>query len=313
VLVGFDVGGTKVLGVLVDPSSHVVVDREWASSAGSGPVLVATIAAVAERLRDRHDIEVGAIGLGIAGLASRSGVVRYSPNLPELVEFPVAQQLGDRLGVPVLVGNDATAAARAEARLGAGRGVGDFIFLGLGTGIGTGLVIDGHLVQGAHGFAGEAGHMVIDADGPEHHTGQRGPWEYFASGDALGRMGREAAAGGRFGGGQDAAGSVAAIDGTVVVQAMTAGDDEAVAIFDGFCREVARGVANLVLLLDPERLILGGGLADIGEPLRAGVERWIPELLLGASNRPPIEVRIAELGPDAGAIGAALLTEDRTG
>jgi glucokinase len=312
-LAGFDVGGTKVLGLLVDPAGPEVVDRVWDSSAGSGPVLVETIATSAERLRRANGVEIDRVGLGVAGLAHRSGVLRYSPNLPDIVEFPIADRLAERLGLDVVLGNDASTAALAEARLGAGRGVSDFVFVGLGTGIGTGLVIDGRLVQGAHGFAGESGHMVVDHDGPEHHTGRRGPWEYFASGHALGRMGREAAAAGRFGPGVERAGSVDAITGHHVVEALVGGDEAAAAVFDGFCREVARGLADLVLVLDPQRIVLGGGLADIGEPLRAGVDRWLPELLLGAAHRPRVEIRIAELGTDAGALGAALLAVDEPG
>jgi glucokinase len=309
-LAGFDVGGTKVLGLLVDASTGQIVERDRASSAGDGDTLVATIAAMAEGLSKAHGARIEAVGLGVAGLAHRSGVVRYSPNLPELVEFPIVDRLGGRLGVPVALGNDASLGALAEARWGAGRGVSDFVFVNLGTGIGTGLVVDGRLVEGANGFAGESGHMVVDANGPEHLTGRRGPWEYFASGNALGRMGREAAAAGRFGSGTELAGSVGAITGFHVAEAIAEGDAEAAAILDEFCREVARGAANLVLVLDPQRLVLGGGLVEIGEPLRAGVDRWLHDLLVGADHRPRIEVRMAELGSDANALGAGLLARE---
>jgi glucokinase len=309
-LAGFDVGGTKVLGLLIDPSTGSVIGRERASSAGDGPELVATIAGLADDLGARSSTRIQAVGLGVAGLARRSGVVRYSPNLPDLIEFPMADRLRERLGVPVALGNDATVGTLAEARYGAGRGVSDFIFVNLGTGIGTGFVVDGRLLTGANGFAGESGHMVVDAHGPEHLTGRRGPWEYFASGDALGRMGREAAAAGRFGSGRERAGSVDAITGVQVAEAVADGDAEAVAILDEFCREVARGAANLVLVLDPQRLVLGGGLVGIGEPLRAGVDRWLHDLLVGADHRPRIEVRLAELGSDANALGAGLLARE---
>jgi glucokinase len=309
-LAGFDIGGTKVLGLLIDPSTGAVLERGRASSAGEGPELVATIAALAAGLTERSEAVIGAVGLGVAGLAHRSGVVRYSPNLPDLVEYPIADRLQERLGVPVALGNDASVGALAEARYGAGRGVSDFIFVNLGTGIGTGLVVDGRLLTGTNGFAGESGHMTVDADGPEHLTGRRGPWEYFASGNALGRMGREAAAAGRFGAGIERAGSQDAITGVHVAEATAAGDAEAEAILDEFCREVARGAANLVLVLDPQRLVLGGALVEIGEPLRAGVDRWLHALLVGADHRPPVEVRMAELGADANALGAGLLARE---
>ena len=309
-LAGFDVGGTKVLGLLIDPAAGTVLERGRASSAGDGDTLVATIATMAEALVGRSGADIEAVGLGVAGLAHRSGVVRYSPNLPDLVEFPIAARLGDRLGVPVALGNDASGGALAEARFGAGRGVADFVFVNLGTGIGAGLVVDGQLRAGANGFAGEAGHMVIDLDGPEHLTGHRGPWEYFASGNALGRMGREAAAAGRFAAGIDLAGAVDTITGEHVGRAVTDGDAEAAVVLDEFCREVARGAANLVLVLDPHRLVIGGAAIEIGEPLRAGVDRWLGALLLGAAHRPAVEVRLAELGADANALGAGLLARE---
>ena len=245
---------------------------------------------------------------GSRGLAHSSGVVRYSPNLPDLVEYPLGDELEIALGVPVVVGNDATGGTWAEACLGAGRGASDFVFVALGTGIGTGFVAGGKLVTGANGFAGESGHMIVDASGPAHRTGQRGPWEYFASGSALGRMAREAAASGHFDLGVRKAGSIDALTGHHIVVAL--GDPQADSIFDRFCREVARGVANLALIFDPQRVVIGGGLAEIGEPLRSGVEQWLRHSLLGAEHRPQIEVVIAELGSDASALGAGLFAAD---
>jgi glucokinase len=152
--------------------------------------------------------------------------------------------------------------------------------------------------------------MIMDLDGPVHLTGQRGPWEYFASGTALGRLAREAASDGRFDGGRIAADRLDRLDGTAVTDGLAAGDPQAAAILDDFCREVARGIANLVLILDPQMVVLGGGVAVIGEPLREGVDRWLPELLVGSEHRPAVEIRLATLGPGAGALGAALLAHD---
>jgi glucokinase len=309
-IVGFDVGGTNARGLLFDPASRSVVDRSRASSAGPGPVVLATLVALVREFESRNNITVDAVGLGIAGLANRSGVVRYSPNLPELVEYPLGTELAATLGIPVTVANDATTGAWAEAELGAGRGTDDFLFVALGTGIGTGFVVGGQLLLGANGFAGESGHMVVEANGPAHITGQRGPWEYFASGSALGRLGREAATAGRFDAAIELAGDISSITGFHVANALAAGDEEAALIFDEFCREVARGCANLVVIFDPQRVVIGGGLTGIGEPLRQGVEDWLEELLLGSDHRPRVEVRLAELGDEAGALGAALIAID---
>ena len=306
-IVGIDVGGTKASALLVDAGSTTVVDRERTSSAGDGPTLVAALAALVAALRDRSLEPVEAVGLGIAGLTNRSGTVTWSPNLQGAVGHPVGPELEQTVGLPVTVSNDATAATLAEARFGAGRDCDDLALVTLGTGIGGGFVLGGHLQRGAHGFAGEPGHMVVDARGPVHLTGLRGPWEHYASGNALGRLGSEAATAGAFDRGVALAGSPNAVTGFHVVEAMAAGDPQATAVFDRWCTEVARGVANLVVLLDLSRVVLGGGLAEVGEPLRDGVATALADLLPGADARPPVDVVLAQLGPDAGAIGAALL------
>ncbi|MBT5141007.1 MAG: ROK family protein [Acidimicrobiaceae bacterium] len=305
-LLGFDVGGTNVRLLLIEPRTGEVLDRDRESSAGPGPVLLETLIRMSERMQMHHGGEISAIGLGVAGLAHRSGIIRYSPNLPELIEYPLGSELAAATKASVQVMNDATAAAWAEAKFGGGRGSDDFILAALGTGIGTGFVCGGHLIHGHNGFAGETGHMVVDANGPMHHTGQQGPWEYYASGSALGLIGRSQAAAGLFPVGLSLAGSVTAIDGFTVAEALARGDKQAQRIFDGFCRQVAQGLANLVMIFDPERILLGGGLTDIGEPLRAGVQSWLERLTLGSVHRPAIDVVMAELGDDAGALGAAL-------
>ena len=305
-ILGFDVGGTNARALLIDPETHEIVDRDRESSAGPGPVLLETLVRMIGRMKRHHDCELDAIGLGVAGLAHRSGIIHYSPNLPELVEYPLGTELAASVGLDVVVMNDATAATWAEGRLGAGRGSDDFMLITLGTGIGSGFVCGGRLIHGHNGFAGESGHMVVDANGPAHHTGQQGPWEYFASGSALGDLGRAQARVGLFPSGLSLAGSVEAITGFTVAEALRRGDAQAERIFDGFCRQVAVGLANLVMIFDPERIVLGGGLTDIGEPLRVAVDSWLGELLLGGEHRPHVEVVMAELGDDAGALGAGL-------
>ena len=309
-LAGFDIGGTNVRALLVDPSTGQVLHSSRDSSAGGGPALVAKVLEMVANLERTYGCRVEAIGLGVAGLVSRSGTIHYSPNLPDLIEFPIGPEVEAASRVPVVVGNDAASGAWAEAKFGAGRGADDFIYVALGTGIGTGFVADGRLMTGANGFAGESGHMVVDMDGPAHRTGQRGPWEYFASGTALGRMAREAAQSGAFAKGIELAGDVASITGYHVAEALVVDDAEASAIFDGFCREVARGIANLAVIFDPQRVVVGGGLAEIGTPLKDGTQRWLDRLLLGGEHRPRVEVTLAELGSDSGAIGAVLLAAE---
>ena len=305
-ILGFDVGGTNARALLIDPATGAISDRDRESSAGPGPVLLETLLRMIDRMQKHNNIKLEAVGLCVAGLAHRSGVIHYSPNLPELIEYPLGTELAERTGLDVVVMNDATAATWAEGRLGAGRGSDDFMLVTLGTGIGSGFVCGGRLLHGHNGFAGESGHMVVDANGPTHHTGQQGPWEYYASGTALGQIGRSQAQIGLFPSALTLAGSVAAITGFTVAEALSRGDKEAERIFDGFCRQVAVGLANLVMIFDPERVVLGGGLTDIGEPLRAGTAQWLDKLTLGGEYRPPVDIVMAELGDDAGALGAAL-------
>ena len=312
-IIGLDVGGTKALGLAVDPRSGTVLARTRRPSTGTGDELVATMAAMVSELT-AETLAAGegaaAVGLGIAGLVTRDGIVRYSPNLAALIEFPVTDRLSAATGFPVVAANDATAGAWGEAKLGAGRGTDDFVYVALGTGIGAGFVVNGRLVLGAHGFAGEVGHMVVDAHGPRHVTGQKGPWEYYASGNALGRMGRDAASGGRFPGAVARVDRIELLTGHHVVELMRDGDDDATRVFDEFCQEVARGLTNVVMTLDPDRIAIGGGLVEIGPPLIAGVTHWLGELLLGADHRPMPDVVLAELGADAAALGAALLAAE---
>jgi glucokinase len=309
-IIGFDVGGTNARGILLDANSGKIIDRAFRPSDGAGPVLLAKLIDMVDELRERNAAVIDSIGLGIAGLAHQSGVVRYSPNLPDLIEYPIGPELEQATGTSVTVINDATAGAWAEARLGAGRGASDVAFVALGTGIGTGFIVNGMLLLGANGFAGESGHMVVNVDGPAHITGQQGPWEYYASGNALGRMGREAAMAGDFDLGAELAGSVEEITGFHVAEAHDRGDDQAREIFDGFCREVAVGIANLIMVLDSECVVIGGGLMEIGTPLRDGIDDWLQKVLPGQSRRPVVKVVLAELGADASTIGAALMSLD---
>lgn len=333
---GLDIGGTKALGVVVTLyNNYEVIATARDSSHGDGTALINTLAKLCEELASTASsaatpttdtnppttdtatpIRFEAVGIAMAGLANRSGVVHYSPNLPEIVELPLAQGLSDELATRlgyrprVSLDNDATSGTWAEAHLGAGRGCDDFIFVALGTGIGTGYVVGGQLLQGANGFAGEAGQMIVDINGPTHITGVRGPWEYFGSGNALERMGREAAATGGFDMAADLANSVEALTGRQIHEAIGAGDTQALRILDEYSAHVALGIANLVMILDPARVIIGGGVADIGEPLRSGIERELQTTILGVSHRPTPEVVLAQLGAEANAIGAALMAND---
>ncbi len=321
VVVGVDVGGTKIHTVAVATGGAGAV-----AAGGAGAVATGGVAGEDRRPTPRGSEELlaairaaiaavagtpAAVGIGIAGLVDRAGVLRYGPNLPGAVDVDLVGRFAD-LGCAVVVENDNTCAAWAEHRVGAGRGARDVLFVGLGTGIGIGIVADGRILHGASGFAGEAGHMIVQPDGVRCVCGRSGCWERYASGAALARFGQELVASGRGAGILRLAGDAEEIRGEHVVAAYRSGDPDAAEVIGALARWTALGVANLVGTVDPEVVVLGGGvLDDLGEDLCRRVAAVVPEFLMGAEVRPPLAVRPASLGTPAAAIGAALLAEER--
>ena len=314
-MLGIDVGGTKVLGVVVSPEGEVLFE-ERRDSAGDSSKLVDDLAEVttallaAGDLHPAHGSERLTIGIGLPGLVDRKGVLRFSPNLPGASGTALRERLGERLGggVTVQVDNDATCAAAGECAFGAGRGRRDVLFVTLGTGIGGGLLSGGAIVHGSGNFAGEIGHMVVDPQGPPCGCGRRGCWERFASGSGLGRIARDAALAGRAGRIIDLAGGDAdSVRGEHVVEAAAAGDEAALAMLAEFGWWLALGLANLANVLDPEMIVLGGGLVRAGDLLFGPARRAFREQLEGSEVRPAIELEAAALGDRGGAIGAAVI------
>jgi glucokinase len=309
-LAGIDVGGTKVLGVALradDPA--VVLGEARTPTPDSETGLLDAMADVVRQL----DVQVGrpgitAVGVGIAGLIDRTGRLRVSPNLPGRRDVDIGVELHRRLGLPIRVDNDATCAAWGEYLAGAARGADDAVLVTLGTGIGAGLIADGELVRGAHGFGGEAGHMVVDPRGPRCPCGRRGCWERFASGTGLGWLGREAAEAGQFPRGVELAGGVADnVRGEHVTQAAREGDEDALEVMQEFAGWVGLGLGNLVTLLDCSLVVIGGGLVEAGEVLLAPVRAAYLRQVMAPEERQDVRIVPAELGERAGATGAALL------
>lgn len=303
---GFDIGGTKTLAVVMNRERQVLTERRIPRPHGPDET-VEQLCGLVRQVEQDAGVTVDAVGIGIAGAISRNGSVQFSPNIPELVDFPLRDLLSECIAVPTVVDNDATAATWAEHQLGAGEGVDDLLYVALGTGIGTGFVLDGNIYRGAHGFAGESGHIVIDRTGDTHISGVQGPWEMYASGNGLGAMARERAAAGELQAVLESAGSAEAVRGEHVSAAIATGDQQALALIDDFAAHVAVGMTNLIYVLDPARIVLGGGLVEIGEPLRSAVQRHVDETTLGGAYRPTIPIALAELGSRSGALGAAML------
>jgi len=313
--IGVDVGGTKCLAVLLGADGGLLAEERCATIP-DGDGLVGAVAGLVERLAPLAPpapLAPGGdtpVGVGLPGLVDRSGTLRFAPHLPGLVDYPFQRLLGDRIGRRrnTFVDNDATCAAWAEHQQGAGRGAGDLLLVTLGTGIGGGVVAGGRLRRGAHGFAGEIGHMVVDPQGPHCICGRRGCWECYASGSALGTMAREAALAGHSPRMVAlAGGDPEAVRGEHATRAASDGDDGALAVMARFAGWVGLGLANLAAVLDPERIVLAGGLIEAGDILLQPVREAFDALVEGGSHRPPVPIVPAELGERAGAIGAALL------
>jgi glucokinase len=281
-----------VLGIVLDDRGRIAAQDRVPTPQGASAIVDAIAEVVG--LLGAPGLPVG---VGAPGLVDRDGVLRFAPNLPGVVDAPMRADLSARLGVPVVLENDATAACWGEREVGAGTGADDFVMVTLGTGIGGGIVAGGQLQRGANGFAGEIGHMVVDPDGPPCPCGKRGCWERFASGSALGRMAREQGLGQT---GED------------VTNAAVAGDPAHQRLLTEFAWWVALGLVNLAYIFDCSLFVLGGGLIDAGDLLLDPVQEAFTTLLAGSQHRPPVRVVPAKLGSDAGAIGAALLARDAT-
>jgi glucokinase len=303
------VGGTKTASLRLDGDGRILARDVRPTPAGDEASILATMVTSAEAVMDPA---VATVGIAAAGLVeSDTGVLRFAPNLAWR-DVPLASHVAGALGVTAWADNDNTAATWGEFRAGAARRVRDLLFVGVGTGIGGGIVIDGSLVRGAHGFAGEIGHIVVEPDGPRCGCGNRGCWEQVASGSAIARAGRGAVR--RHPYSELVArskGDPKAVTGVMVTEAARAGDTASCGILVEAGNRLGQGIAGLVNVLDPELVIVGGGVSGAGElvlaPARDAYERTVE----GFGYRPQVPIVAALLGSDAGAIGAGLLALER--
>jgi glucokinase len=295
---GIDVGGTNSKLAVVEASDgdrpELLATVTLPTGAGDPGEVIGRLAEAGARLVAGHG-PVAAAGVGVPGLFDEaSGRAVFLPNLPPAwAGREVAGPLAGRLGVPVALINDARSFTLAESRMGAAAGCSTVICLTLGTGVGGGVVVDGRLRFGPHGRAGELGHQVIDPAGPPCGCGNRGCVEAFAAGAALSRLGGQPSP-------------------QAVFAAAAAGEERARAAVEAVAGRLAVGIANLVTVLWPERVVVGGGVAAAGEqllgPLRRAVAAASPLVDPAA-----YEIVPAALGPAAGAIGAALWARERAG
>ncbi len=304
VATGVDVGGSKVTAVVLAPDGTCPVRRTRPTPADD---VEATVATVLELTREVHTEATVAVGVGAAGLVTREGKVLFAPNLPWR-GVDVAAAVAGATGVPVVVENDCTAAAYGEWRLGAARGLRDVLYVGVGTGIGGGVVLDGELRRGAHGFAGEIGHIVVEPDGPPCGCGNRGCWETVASGMTITRDGRRAVT--RHAHSLIASmaeGSPASVTGELVTEAARLGDPTATGILTEAGTRLGVGIAGLVNVLDVAMVVVGGGVAEAGALMLEPARRAFADSVQAHGVRPEVPIVAAALGPDGAAIGSALL------
>lgn len=303
VAVGIDVGGTHLRAGLVGPDGLVGPVLRRTSEVDQAEALVAGILGVLDEL----DAGVGSelpVGLGMAGLVDRDGRLRYGPNVG-VRETPLAALLAAQLGAPrtVRVVNDASAAVVGEHRAGAARGHDDVVMFTLGTGVGGGVIVGGRLLEGAHGFAGELGHLIIAEGGRDAPSGIGGTVEAYVSGTAIEREAGEAVAAGLAG--------ARTADAPAVVAAATAGEPWALAVLERVGVRLGVAIASVVSVLDPSIVVVGGGAGDAAAAFLLPAARdAFADHLMGAAHRPLAPVVPAELGDDAGVIGAALLAAD---
>ncbi len=304
--IGIDIGGTKIAAGVVDDAGAVLARRSIATEAADPRAITAGITKVGLELLGAAP-GASAVGVGAAGLVDvERGVVLSAPNIA-WENVHLATMLRDRVGLPVVVDNDANVAALGEARFGAGKGVGDQVMVTVGTGIGGGIVIGGALYRGGLGVGAEIGHMVIQADGPLCACGNRGCFEAFASGNAMGRRARERAEDPRAAALVDRAGGAEQITGAIVGQAARDGDAFAREILAETGRWLGIGLGSLVNLLDPELIVIAGGAVRDGDLLLEPARASMAEHIVGRPGRKPPPVVPALLGTDAGMIGAAAL------
>ncbi|MBD3237743.1 MAG: ROK family protein [Candidatus Eisenbacteria bacterium] len=319
--IGIDIGGTAIKLGIVGASGTVLSEAELDSPIGlSQQEAVAEIARAATELREalaRRTSGAGmpcAVGMGSAGLvSSEAGVVHTSPNLPRWRDVPLAARVGRALNLPAFLLNDANAFTLAEARLGAGAGASPVVGVTLGTGVGGAIVLDGRLLDGVHGFAGEVGHMSVAYEGPLCPCGNRGCLELY-----VGRRGLVASylrrAKWRLGEAayELAGGDRDALDPRLLAAAAQRGDRAAETAFAVAGEILGVGLANLANLVDPQRFVVGGGVSRAGDLLLAPAERALRARVMMGAERAP-QIRRAALGMSAGLIGAALYAADRVG
>ncbi|WP_051299082.1 ROK family glucokinase [Arthrobacter castelli] len=304
--IGIDIGGTKVAAGVVDAHGEVLAELARPTPATDPRMVEEAIMGLVSEFEASY--RIWSVGIGAAGWMDQSGsTVLFSPHLAWRNE-PLRKNLEYKLRRRVMVVNDADAAGWAEWRFGAGRGESRLVCVTLGTGIGGSLISNGMVERGRYGVAGEYGHQIIVPQGHRCECGNRGCWEQYASGNALGREGRELARANSpvaqdllraVGGDPDA------ITGALVTKRAAEGDPTCVELVQDVGHWLGMGLANLAAALDPGRFVIGGGLSGAGDLLLQPTQASFQRHLTGRGFRPAAPISMAQFGARAGMVGAA--------
>tara|TARA_B100000902_G_scaffold377037_1_gene408870 strand:- start:6760 stop:7734 length:975 start_codon:yes stop_codon:yes gene_type:complete len=303
---GFDIGGTSIRGLALGHDRELT-QLHQKKHLGDLKSIVNSIVDISMQIQITTNKKIRSIGIGCAGLVDSNGVVKTSPNIQAIENFPLRTEVEEKMQIPVLVENDANCAAWAEAKLGSAQNSNNAIVVSFGTGIGAGILLNGELQKGASGYAGEIGHMVIEKEGLACPCGKRGCWEQYASGSALGKIANEV------------------LDDKTIIKMKSKTDfqntsitseqigiaaqenhPEAIRVIKVYSEQVAIGLGNLTKALDPEVIILGGAITAIGEPLLQPIKESYAEIADSGLDSANVEIRLARFGNKAGSIGAAI-------
>jgi glucokinase len=303
--IGIDIGGTKIAGALVDADGQIVLEERVPSPAGDPEAMVDAVVGLIERLSANHEV----IGAGVAAagfIDAEQSTIIYAPNISWRNE-PFKAKLEAKLSIPVIIENDANAAGWAEFRYGAGRGYKHMIMLTIGTGVGGAVIADSHMLRGGFGIAGELGHIRVVPDGLLCGCGQHGCLESYASGSALLRAAKELAGSGDPEGARlrEIEAEAGKLTGLEVYRAILEGDKGALRILGELGAWLGQAIGSLVAVLDPEVVVIGGGVSAAGDLLLDPIREAYLAHLPARGYRPELKITTAEFVNDAGVVGAA--------
>ena len=306
-----DLGGTNLRAAIVDSEGNIRLRRQVDTpEAATQDEITAVLVDLFRGVADSADEQPRALCVATAGLVDADGGrVLLAANIPGFRDIVLTRPLQDALAIPAFIENDASAAALGEFRFGAGRGARHLLHVTVGTGVGGGLVVNGHLHRGEHGFAGEIGHMIIEPSGPPCTCGSRGCLEALVSGTAFARRARELIAAGKSDKLRAMAEAPAEVTSTHLFEAASAGDPVCEAEIRHGGHMLGLGIGSLVNVLDPTRVTLSGGLLAMGDMLLEPARAALRSLPYGPAAG--AQIALSTLGEDAGLLGAAAVAFER--